>query len=67
LRTGTLTYTLPSSLTTRWGMSTVSVYLSGQNLITWTPFENFDPEISNDRGWYFPTQKAITAGLRVQF
>lgn len=67
LRTGTLTYTLPASLTAKWGMSMVSVYLSGQNLITWTPFENFDPEISNDRGWYFPTQKAITAGLRVQF
>lgn len=67
LRTGTLSYTLPNSLTSKVGMSMVSVYVSGQNLITWTPFENFDPEISNDRGWYFPTQKAITAGLRIQF
>ncbi|MBN8787482.1 MAG: TonB-dependent receptor [Terrimonas sp.] len=67
LRTGMLSYTIPGNITSRWGMSMVSVYLSGQNLITWTPIENFDPEISNDRGWYFPTQKAITAGLRVQF
>ena len=67
LRTGTLSYTLPNSLTRKWSMSMVSVYLSGQNLITWTPFENFDPEISNERGWYFPTQKVVTVGLRVQF
>lgn len=67
LRTGMLSYTIPNSITSKWGMSMVSVYLSGQNLITWTPIENFDPEVSNDRGWYFPTQKAITAGLRVQF
>ncbi len=67
LRTGMLSYTIPNSITSRWGMSVVSVYISGQNIITWTPIENFDPEISNDRGWYFPTQKALTAGLRVQF
>ncbi|HRP32608.1 MAG TPA: TonB-dependent receptor [Agriterribacter sp.] len=67
LRTGMLSYTIPGRITQRWGMSMVSVYLSGQNLITWTPIENFDPEISSDRGWYFPTQKAVTAGLRVQF
>jgi hypothetical protein len=67
LRTGMLSYTIPNSLTRRWGMSMVSVYVSGQNMITWTPIENFDPEISNGRGWYFPTQKAFTAGLRVQF
>lgn len=67
LRTGMLSYTIPGHITSRVGMSNVSVYVSGQNLITWTPFENFDPEISNDRGWYFPTQKAVTFGLRVQF
>jgi hypothetical protein len=48
-------------------MSNLTVYLSGQNILTWTPIDNFDPEISDNRGWYFPTQKAVTAGLRVQF
>lgn len=67
LRTGMLSYTLPSTFTRKAAMSTVQIYLSGQNIFTWTPIDNFDPEISNDRGWYFPTQKAITAGLRVQF
>ena len=67
LRTGMLSYTIPNRITSKAGMSMVSVYISGQNLITWTPIKNFDPEVSNNRGWYFPTQKAVTAGLRVQF
>jgi TonB-linked SusC/RagA family outer membrane protein len=67
LRTGMLSYTIPNRITKKAGMSAVSVYVSGQNLLTWTPIENFDPEISDNRGWYFPTQKAVTAGLRVQF
>ncbi len=67
LRTGILSYTLPNQFTRKMGMSLVSVYVSGQNILTWTPIENFDPEISDARGWYFPTQKALTLGLRVQF
>ncbi|MEO7523889.1 MAG: SusC/RagA family TonB-linked outer membrane protein [Ferruginibacter sp.] len=67
LRTGVLGYTLPAGFSRKMGMSLINVYLSGQNLITWTKVENFDPEISNGRGWYFPTQKVITAGLKVQF
>ncbi len=67
LRTGMLSYTVPNRITGKWGMNMLTVYVSGQNIFTWTPIENFDPEISNDRGWYFPTQKVLTAGLRVQF
>ncbi|MEO8416557.1 MAG: TonB-dependent receptor [Ginsengibacter sp.] len=67
LRTGVLGYTLPGSLSRKMGMSLINIYLSGQNLITWTTVKNFDPEISNGRGWYFPTQKVVTAGIKVQF
>lgn len=67
LRTGILGYTFPASFSKKIGMSMLNVYLSGQNLFTWTKVKNFDPEISNGRGWYFPTQKVVTAGLKVQF
>ena len=67
LRTGVLGYTFPSGFSRKIGMSLLNVYLSGQNLITWTTVKNFDPEISNGRGWYFPTQKVVTAGVKVQF
>lgn len=67
LRTGNLNYTLPPSLSKKLGMSMTKIYVSGQNLLTWTSLENFDPEISNSRGGYFPTQKSITVGLSAQF
>lgn len=67
LRTGNFSYTLPSLVSKKIGMSLTKIYVSGQNLITWTPLENFDPEISNNRGGYFPTMKSITIGLNAQF
>jgi TonB-linked SusC/RagA family outer membrane protein len=67
LRTGVLGYTLPKTLTSKAGMSYVNIYVSGQNLLTWTPIKNFDPEVSNNRGWYFPTQKVVTIGAKIQF
>jgi TonB-linked SusC/RagA family outer membrane protein len=67
LRTGMLRYTIPAEVTRGIGLEKISVYLSGQNLLTWTSLKNFDPELSNNRGWYFPTQKSITAGLHIQF
>ena len=77
LRTGLLSYTLPGSMSRAIGANFVKVYVSGQNLLTWTQLKNFDPEIANSgiaitgqnnqRAWYFPTQKAITFGLNIQF
>ncbi|WP_046368733.1 SusC/RagA family TonB-linked outer membrane protein [Flavihumibacter petaseus] len=67
LRTGILGYTLPQHISRKAGMSQINVYVSGQNLFTWTSVKNFDPEISNGRGWYFPTQKVVTFGLKLQF
>ncbi len=79
LRTGLLSYTLPAGVSKAIGASFVKVYVSGQNILTWTPLKNFDPEIANSaqgaqgingnnqRAWYFPTQKAITFGLNIQF
>jgi hypothetical protein len=67
LRTGVFGYTLPRTLTSKAGMSYVNIYISGQNLLTWTPIKNFDPEVSNGRAWYFPTQKVVTIGAKIQF
>ncbi len=67
LRTGTLSYNIRPSLLKHSGMSSARIYLSCQNLFTWSPLKNFDPEISSNRGWYFGTQKAVTAGINLQF
>jgi len=74
LRTGMLGYTIPNNISQKMGMSVLKIYVSGQNLLTWSPIKNFDPEVATNnstgntsRGWYFPTQKVISFGLNIQF
>jgi len=73
LRTGMLSYTVPSRISSKMGMSLLKIYVSGQNIFTWTPLKNFDPEVATNntgntgRGWYFPTQKVVTIGLNIRF
>lgn len=69
-----LTYTLPSQWFAGSRKPNVSVYLSGQNLITITSYSHYDPEASWtssavngwDRGVY-PSAKSFTLGLQVKF
>ena len=66
LRTGLISYTLPKNVTNFLNINKVRIYVSGQNIFTWSPLKNYDPETS-ERGWYYSTQKAITLGLNVGF
>jgi TonB-dependent starch-binding outer membrane protein SusC len=46
LRELALTYSLPNTLTGRFGASSASVTLAGRNLALWTDYTGTDPEIS---------------------
>jgi TonB-linked SusC/RagA family outer membrane protein len=46
LRDLSLTYTLPSRLTSRTGMESASIVLSGHNLAMWTKYTGLDPEVN---------------------
>ncbi|RKU72246.1 TonB-dependent receptor [Parabacteroides sp. AF17-3] len=69
-----LAYTLPSQWFAGSRKPNISVYLSGQNLITITSYSHYDPEASWtssavngwDRGVY-PSAKSFTLGLQVKF
>lgn len=49
LRNLTLGYTIPSNITSTAGVSRARVYISAQNLITFTSYSGHDPEIGS--GW----------------
>ena len=73
LRTVELGYTLPQYLTKRAFMERVRFYVSAQNLLTFTKYEGFDPEISSggislgiDRGVY-PQARVFNFGVNVNF
>jgi len=48
LRTVTLGYTLPKSLINRLKLSRVRLYATGQNLLTFTGYTGWDPEVNSD-------------------
>lgn len=48
LRTATLGYTLPARLVERVNLDRVRVYVSGINLLTFTDYDGWDPEVNTD-------------------
>lgn len=70
VRNVTLGYTLPKAWTGK--ISAVNLYVTAQNLLTWTSYSGFDPEITSgsnvspgtDAGIY-PVSRTLSAGIRV--
>ena len=69
----TLGYTLPKTLTRKLTIERLRVYVQAENLVTWTKYWGFDPEISSgatslgvDRGIY-PQARTYTVGVNVSF
>ncbi len=48
LKTVTLGYSLPVALIERANLTRLRVYVSGQNLLTFTDYEGWDPEVNTD-------------------
>ncbi len=66
-------YTLPRALTQKVSVDRLRLYVQGSNLITWTKYWGFDPEISSggtslgvDRGVY-PQARTWTIGAQISF
>ncbi len=58
-------YTIPAELTRRAGISNLRMFVSGTNLLTWTPeYKGWDPET---QGVNLPPLKYLTFGATVTF
>src|SRR5690606_13041070 len=74
MRDITLSYDFPAPVLGSLKISSLQVYISGQNLVTLTSYSGYDPEASWqsatiagwDRGNY-PGTKAVTGGVKVNF
>lgn len=67
----TLGYTLPATLAKRAGLNTLRIYVTANNLYTFTKYKGFDPEVGMDefgidKGRY-PQARSILFGLNVNF
>ena len=68
-----ISYTLPQALTRKVRVENFRVYVSGENLLTWTKYHGFDPEISSggtslgiDYGVY-PQARVWSVGFNISF
>ncbi len=48
-------------------ISRLRVYVAGENILTFSPTELFDPETPRGRSQFFPHSKVFSAGLNVAF
>lgn len=64
-----LTYNLPSRWLDRAGISKAALYISGQNLLTWSKFKMWDPELTTTKGdlYEYPNLKSYSIGLNLNF
>jgi len=76
LKTVTLAYALPARWLAARGVSGARIYVTGQNLATWTDYTGFDPEVSSfgtgnlnrgiDIGAY-PASRSFVLGLNFTY
>ena len=59
-------YSLPRTLVQRARISSCRIYLSGINLLTFSKFKLWDPEMGSD-GLGYPIQMVLNAGIQLSF
>ncbi|MDD3901038.1 MAG: TonB-dependent receptor [Dysgonamonadaceae bacterium] len=74
LKSAQLGYTLPAKMTQKVAVQRLRIYVSADNLLTFTKYDGFDPEIASggyttigiDRGIY-PQARTISLGANISF
>ncbi|MFV0467587.1 MAG: SusC/RagA family TonB-linked outer membrane protein, partial [Dysgonomonas sp.] len=63
-----LAYNIPSKLTKRYNINSMRVFMSGYNLLTFTPFDMWDVELGQDgNGMKYPNLRTIAFGFNFSF
>ncbi len=57
-------YTLPEKITKRIGLKTTRFYATGTNLLTFSKFKMWDPEMAGN-GFKYPIQKVYNLGIQI--
>ena len=70
----TIGYTLPTSLTKKWGISRLRVYVTGSNIFCITGYSGYDPEVDIQNGLTpnvdynrYPRSHSYLLGLNLSF
>jgi TonB-linked SusC/RagA family outer membrane protein len=68
LKNVNLSYRLPEKWMKKVNVKSAKLFVSGQNLYTFTKFwDGYDPEINNQNAEFYPLMKTITGGININF
>ncbi|MBL7735822.1 MAG: TonB-dependent receptor [Chitinophagaceae bacterium] len=67
LKTLEIGYSLPEPVMQAIKLRSVRLFVSGQNLLTFSKLRFLDPELGNERGRYYFQQKTYSFGINVRF
>lgn len=78
IRTAQIGYNFPTSLMSRWKMTSARVYVNAQNLLTLTNYSGYNPDVVGDNGnsnWFgrgidqgnYPVPRTLSLGLQLAF
>jgi TonB-linked SusC/RagA family outer membrane protein len=56
-------YNLPKKFANKARMESIRLYFIGSNLVTWSKFKLWDPELASPRGEDYPLAKSFTLGF----
>jgi TonB-linked SusC/RagA family outer membrane protein len=66
LKSTEIGYTLPQNLTKKFFVSNLRIYVMGINLLRWSGFKLWDPEMGGN-GLGYPLQRVISVGINIGF
>ncbi|UOE50657.1 TonB-dependent receptor [Mucilaginibacter sp. SMC90] len=67
LKTADVGYNLPKPLLKSIGFKAARVYMQGLNLLYWSPFKLWDPELNTSNGTAYPNVRTLTFGVQANF
>ena len=67
LKNAEIGYSLPKELIQKIGLSTIRFYIQGVNLLTFSGFKLWDPELNTGTGGLYPQMRTAAIGMNVNF
>ena len=67
LKTFELGYTIPGRTFSSIGITNARIYMMGVNLLTFSKFKLWDPELNTSNGTRYPNVKTVSVGVNVSF
>lgn len=60
-------YSLSKQITEKFHLKTARIFVTGNNLLTFSAFDLWDPEINTSNGFKYPIMKSFSAGINLEF